>query len=181
MDFGISLDPLAVPQRHTLYDSESDEEDEQHQNRIDQLRSVFTVDKREKSEVLTGKSLLVGIGTTAAVFVRSFLHLRKEPSFSVKGDTGSVLAGKHFPMGKDKEDVTVVYEVEGAAGKWVVCVHEGELRVEYSNFWTEKVGQSHIYNFWKLPKSLCKYCFFSLSLSLGIWPGRARRGHSLGL
>lgn len=145
MDFGISLDPLAVPQRHTLYDSESDEEDEQHQNRVDQLRSVFAVDKREKSEALTGKSLLVGIGTTASVFLRSFVHLQQEPSFSVKSETGKVLAGKHFPSGKDKEDITVFYGVEGAAEKWVVCVHEVELRVEYSNVWTEKVGRRDAY------------------------------------
>lgn len=155
MDFGISLDPLAVPQRHTLYDSESDEEDEQHQNRVEQLRSVFTVDKGDKSEALTGKSLLVGIGTTASVFLRSFVHLQKEPSFSIKGET-KVLAGKHFPSGKGKEDITDFYEEEGAAEKWVVFVHEAELRVEYSNVWTEKVGQSCISNFWKLPKSLCK-------------------------
>lgn len=147
MDFGISLDPLAVPQRHTLYDSESDEEDEHHHDRIGQLRSAFAVGKREKSELLTRKYLLIGIGTTASVFVRSFVHLRKETLFSLQAETEDVLASKQFPSGKSREDITVFYEVEGAAEKWVVCAHEAELRVEYSNFWTEKVGQSHTFNF----------------------------------
>lgn len=143
MDFGISLDPLAVPQRHTLYDSESDEDDEQYRNTIDQLSSVFAIEKHEKPEIekfLTGKTVLVGIGTTASVFVRSFVHVRQEPLFSVQTEAGNVLAGKHFPSGRGREDVTVFYEVEGASEKWVVCAHESELRVEYSNFWTKKVG-----------------------------------------
>lgn len=140
MDFGISLDPLAVPQRHTLYDSESDSESEQQQSKADEHSSVFAVDGRgviADGKCLTGKTLLVAVGSTASAFVKSFVHLREETLFSVRADA-EVQRGKLFSSGKGEKDISLCYEVEATA-EWVVCAHETELRIEYCNFWTEKV------------------------------------------
>ena len=139
MEFGLSLDPLAVPQRHTLYDSESDEEKEpQTQSELD---SVFAVDGRStnvEERFLTGKGLVIAVGSSASVFVRSFVRLRAELLCSVRADAGRVQRGKHFSNGSGAEEITQFHEVEGNA-EWVVCSHDKELRIEYCNLWTEKV------------------------------------------
>ena len=142
MEFGLSLDPLSVPQRHTLYDSESDEEKEpQPQSELD---SVFAVDGRNtnvEERFLTGKGLVVAVGSFASVFVRSFVRLRTELLCSVRADAGKVQRGKHFSCGSGAEEITHFHEVEGNA-EWVVCSHDKELRIEYCNSWTEKVHRT---------------------------------------
>ena len=134
MDFGISLDPLAVPQRHTLDDSESDEESEQQ---LQVETEVFTVGECGKNKPsLEGKAVLVGVGGTASLFLRSFLSLREEPAFSLRTEadkTQEVFIGKGT-----LRDVTAFHDVEGASS-CIACVHGAELRLEYCNHWTEKV------------------------------------------
>ena len=139
MEFGLSLDPLAVPQRHTLYDSESEEETEpQPQSELD---SALVVDGRStnfEEGFLAGKRLLVAVGSSASVFVRSFIRLRGESLCSVRADAAKVQKGKHFSSGNGTEEITQFHEVEGNT-EWAVCYHDTELRLEYCNLWTEKV------------------------------------------
>lgn len=137
MDFGISLDPLAVPQRHTLYDSESDEEREkQHQNE----REAFAVCENESGGAsLTGKVILVGVGSTASIFVQSFVSLREEQAFSLKADIDKVQKGRGFLPGKEAvRDVTVFHCLTDTSS-WLACLHATELGAEFCNRWTEKV------------------------------------------
>ena len=137
MDFGISLDPLDVAQRHSLYDSESEEESEQeHQNETD----VFTVDGRgEDRNFLAGRGLLLAFGSTASVFARSFVRLREEPFLSLQADASRAKRGTNFPRGKGAKNITHFQYTEEEDPKWIVCVHDTELLVEHCNHWAEKV------------------------------------------
>jgi hypothetical protein len=137
MDFGMSLDPLSVPQRHTLYDSDSDEEREQQEPQTDS--DEFTLEPSgDLAAHLAGKALLVGVGATASAFLRSFVCLSNEPSFTVQADAETVGKGAHFRKGKQRI-ATAIHSTVGGAGSWVACAHPGELRPEYCNRWTEKV------------------------------------------
>ena len=138
--FGISLDPLAVPQRHTLYDSESDEESETHdESKGIDPGSVFSVNaENDGTKLLKGKTLLLAVGSTASVFLRSFIRLRQEATFSLRADVDQVERGKPFQSGKGVRDISCVFAAEGR-DEWAVCTHVTELRVEYCNVWAEKV------------------------------------------
>lgn len=147
MDFGISLDPLAVPQRHALYDSESEEEGEQE---TQSESEVFRVDKiGEDGEFLAGKALLLALGNTASVFAKSFIRIREEPFLSLRTDVSRVKSNS--PRGKGAEDVTHFYYSQEESSKWAVCLHAAELQAEHCNHWADKVGSgsyfSHILTF----------------------------------
>ena len=136
MEFGISLDPLAVVQRHALYDSESDEESEQQPQ---ESSEVFTFDGRGKrGDILKGKTLLVAVGGSASVFVRSFVRLREEPLLSLQADVGRVEKGSHFPKGNAIKEITVFRDTEENT-ELLICTHPTELTIEFCNKWTEKV------------------------------------------
>ena len=148
MDFGISLDPLAVSQRHELYDSESEEEEDEtgEQNRAD------PAPEEGSGDFITGRSLIIGLGSTASVFVRSFVCLRESPSLSLPAEAAEIRAGeKNAQSGHEREEIAAVelYETQGNS-QWVVCAHSKELRAENCNRWTEKVY---------LAFSLCTYPF----------------------
>ena len=171
MEFGLSLDPLAVSQRHTLYDSESEEETEpQSQSELD---SAFVVDGRStnfEERFLAGKRLFVAVGSSASVFVRSFIRLREESLCSVRADAAKVQKGKHFSSGNGTEEITQFHEVEGNT-EWAVCYHDTELRLEYCNLWTEKVYTGNTV-------SMLACISFTVAV-VGIQPRAAETSHRL--
>ena len=134
--FGISLDPLAVPQRHALYDSDEEQEGEEA-GKQGELSSVFSV-RGDSTRPLEGKKLAVAVGSTASVFLRSFLRLREETVLSVHAEGDRVSEGRFFPSAGGSQAVSRLIPVEGG-GQWVACVHETVLRVELCNLWAEKV------------------------------------------
>jgi hypothetical protein len=134
MDFGISLDPLAVSQRHALYDSDSEDEEDESQRPADS-------GGKRSSDFLTGRPLLIGVGSTASLFVRSFVCLGDAPSLSLPSEP--VARGKGSQFVDDRrgphEVAAVEFYVAEGNGEWVASVQPALQRAEYSNRWTEKV------------------------------------------
>lgn len=136
LDFGISLDPSAVTQRHTLYDS--DEEETEIEN-IDEIFSVADSDSQKP-----GCTLILTVGQTASIFARSYFELETDPVCKVTSKTPTVIKDKYFPSSSDQSTTTIseVYEAKTASGctdEYLVCVHERELKSEYLNIWCSKV------------------------------------------
>ncbi len=152
MEFGISLDPLLVAQRHALYDSDEEEEE------ITGTSDVFSVRSPEAAtpERQT-RTLLIALGAAAVTFARSHLDLSDQPIFRLLSRTSRVVKGQHFPAhgrtelegdGEEEEvvEVSLAHEAKGKpggeseeAGRFVVCIHEKALKSEYCNLWAAKV------------------------------------------
>ena len=139
LDFGISLDAAAVTQRHTLYDS--DEEDEE----IGDVNSVFSINATTPAK-LDGATLLVAVGPTASIFARSYFILESEPLYLISG-SDKVVQRPYTAIKKDSDDKTTVTISEIFSAKrntpgspFLVCVHEKPLASEYCNIWCAKVG-----------------------------------------
>ncbi len=129
MEFGISLDPSSVPQRHALYDS--DEENEQS----DLLKANFVfhspLDSAHKSH-----SLVLAVGPTACIFAKS--HFVLSLFTTLETTTQTMFQGMYFP--KSQEGLCLVSELMGADGGDVIfCLHEKNLKPEYVNAWSKKV------------------------------------------
>lgn len=149
MEFGISLDQLLVAQRHTLYDSDEEEEEVKG---ADELFSVGLAD----GPPLAGEkcSLLIALGEAAVTFVRSYLDLQEHPTFNLVSRTSKVLKGLHFPAhgGKEESDKESSLAVSSAyvarekqcdskeGGQIMVVTHDKPLKPEYCNLWAAKVN-----------------------------------------
>ena len=135
MEFGLSLDALSVPQRHALYDS--DEEEEEEKRITSEHSNAFSL-ACDSPHALRGKTLLLALGTTASVFLRSYLRLREGTVLSLRAE-GRALRGKPFSGWPGKQ--LVVSEALCVEGReeCVVCVHEKELQLELCSQWVEKV------------------------------------------
>ena len=142
MDFGISLDPLAVSERHALFDSDSDEEEDENQQPHEPLGEPDdSGGQRQSSDFLTGKTLIIGIGSTGSVFVRSFVRLGDAPSLSIPAEAvvGKRKRDVHDRRGPHEISAVEFYEAAEGKDECVVSVQPKLQRVEYSNHWTEKV------------------------------------------
>ena len=142
MEFGISLDPLSVTQRHTLHDS--DEEDEARA-----AVAAFSITPTAGSDGIG--TLLVALGQYGVAFVRSFLNLSGQASFQLTSSSSKVVKGLYFPIhGSDSEEslpvsTSMVYEARRKGsesdngGQFMVCTHEQPLNSEYCNLWAAEV------------------------------------------
>ena len=140
LGFGISLDPLLVTQRHTLDDSE--DEDEEDLQKTPVIFSVVGMVPNSRG------TLLMAVGQTPAVFMRSFLDLEKEAAYVVTTETARVVKNSCFPSpSKDLQSVTIseVYAAKRkvAGAPFLVCVHEKSLKSEYGNMWATTVRTVH--------------------------------------
>ena len=140
LDFGISPDPLAVPQRHALYDSDDSEEDEPAVDKAPSPpHSVFSLENGDTNgQSLSGKTLSVGVGSTASLFLKSFLHLRETAPFSVRADLDKVFPNR-FSSGRGVGNVSTAFVAEGGR-EWKVYLHESEIRPELCHLWAEEVS-----------------------------------------
>lgn len=143
-EFGISLDPAAVTQRHTLYDSDEEEEE------IEIASGVFSVNLKAPISG-GGVALLVAIGQTAAIFARSYFVLDSEPLCQITSESSKVLAGRYFESrltAHAKEDARVTVQVgevynakrKSPGAPFLVCIFENALKSEYCNLWAAKVS-----------------------------------------
>lgn len=141
--YGISLDPSAVSQRHTLCDS--DDEDE-----LECVNSPFTIDISTPYPEFTppAVSLIVAVGQPASIFVKSHLYLKTLPSSdSVLFQTSHPNAFKDQYFTAKPCDQCVVTEVysatqreTGGASDTHVCVHDRNLKPDNVNVWSTKVS-----------------------------------------
>ncbi len=131
MEFGISLDPSSVPQRHALYDS--DEEDEQ----IDTQQADFVFQPSTLDSIHKNNTLVVAIGQTACIFAKSLFTL--SPLSTLEASTRGIFQGTYFP--KTGEASCLVSELMCAdEGDAVFCLHENSLKPEHVNAWFKKVN-----------------------------------------
>ena len=134
LDF-ISLD---VAQRHTLYDS--DEEDEV----IENAAEIFSVTSQAKLQELSKPTLLIAVGQTAAIFAKSYLFLEPEPLSVMTTSSQKVFKNRFFAE-KATDDVLCVSELyvaklKSPGNSFLVCIHEQPLNSEYCNLWSLKVS-----------------------------------------
>lgn len=131
MEFGISLDPSSVPQRHALYDS--DEEDEQ----VDTQQADFVFQPSTLDSTHKNNTLVVAIGQTACIFAKSVFIL--SPLSTLEASTRGIFQGTYFP--KTGEASCLVSELMCAdEGDAVFCLHENSLKPEHVNAWFKKVN-----------------------------------------
>ena len=132
MDFGISLDPSSVPQRHALYDSDEEEGDE---TEIQQPELVFAPPTQD---ITQSNTLVVAVETTACLFVRS--HFMLTPLCSLEGSTQAVFKGTYFPKSGDKRCVVSEVVRADGGGEVVICLHERSVKSEHINAWAKMVN-----------------------------------------
>ncbi len=131
MEFGISLDPSSVPQRHALYDS--DEEEEQTES----LKANFIFQPPPESvQIHKSYSLVVAVGSIPCIFARS--HFILSPLLTLEASTRAIFQGMYFP--KSSQESCLVSELMNADGGDVIfCLHEKNLKSEHVNAWSKKV------------------------------------------
>ena len=131
-----------MSQRHALYDSDSEEEDECQRPYDDP--GATDAGRESSSDFLTGRTLLVGVGSTASVFLRSFVRLNDTPAISLPAEAVAAVGRKGSRIVDDRRGPHeiasrgILRTAEGDCG-WVACVQPKLQRPEYGNRWTEKV------------------------------------------
>lgn len=148
MEFGLYVDPIVLTQRHTLYDSDEEE------NEAEKTEVTITASRSDsKAPIGEGGTLLVAVGPTASIFAKSYPLLVDRPSCSIVANSQTALQGKYFPPTKSRESaekvgedvvcLSEVYAVKSEAsregGNCFVCAHEKPLKPEYCNIWASKV------------------------------------------
>lgn len=142
--FGISLDPSAVTQRHTLYDSDEDDENPKPQ---------FTVEVCSPSPVnAVAVPLVITVGQPASVFVKSQFCLETcHPNNPVSFQTSSIniFKDQYFPSPAAVDGsggqctVTEVYPAQarnGGEAEVQFLIHNRDLKPENVNVWSGKVS-----------------------------------------
>ena len=145
MAFGLYVDPIVLSQRHTLYDSDEEAENEK-ENEI----SITVTDA--KQPVTEGGILLVAVGLTASIFAQSYPVLVDGPTCSILADSQTVFKDKYFPSRAkaesklDPDDLVCLSEMYAVKsdssvdrGNCFVCVHKQPLKPEHCNSWASKV------------------------------------------
>ena len=142
MDFGISLDPSSVVQRHSLEDSDEEEDESET---VGNATETFTVPNRRDQLDPAGK-LIIAIGQPAVIFIKSYLDLEPLPSYTISTKTLTAFKDKHFSSGTHHQDDTYTVS-EGSdakrtgsdVGRCLVCTHQQPLNSKYCNLWCSKV------------------------------------------
>ena len=139
MDFGISLDPSSVAQRHCLEDSDEEEEDDIKSggNEAD----IFTLP--ETCNLGPGVNIVIfTIGLPASIFIKSYLN-ELIPSFKITTNFPTVFKDKFFTT-STPQTVDEVFEVqskgEKSEEKFLVCVHKQQLTPQHCNLWCNSVS-----------------------------------------
>ena len=142
LQFGMSLDPYSVPQRHCFYDSD-EEQDEIDEEEL----SLSIIDLPENCPKLKSKLLIIATSTIAAAFIRSHVITDPNPLSSiVTKQSLRAFKGKYFsPSGEQtdhhEETITDVFLLKEKKDV-CICIHEQPLREEYCNEWSRKVNIS---------------------------------------
>lgn len=141
MDFGISLDASAVPQRHLLEDSDADEDDEVSVGT--DREQIFTSPDVGSGGATTGENLIIAIGQSASIFVKSHLSLEPVPAFAVQTDSHTVF--QSWPRNTRRSTYTVsegfkVCCKNPEQENFLACTHEELLNTLQCNSWCAKVS-----------------------------------------
>lgn len=131
-DFGITLDPTYILQRHTLEDSDEEETEK---------NADFVIVPGTSSRL--DSSLIFAFGTPASIFANSYLKLENSPVHEIKSSHITVYKDKAFPV-SDKEEIVVseIFNVECREGSCSVCIHKSELKSVYCQEWCSLVRTS---------------------------------------
>ncbi len=149
MDFGISLDPSSVSQRHCLEDSDEEDEDSKESETAGNVGEAFKLpDQRE--QLPPAANLIIAIGHPAVVFTKIYLDLEALPSCTISTDVLTVFKDKHFTTGSyhqgDEYIVSEGFEIKCTGSdleRYLLCTHEQLLNSQYCNLWCSKV-QTHM-------------------------------------
>lgn len=136
MDFGISLDPSSVAQRHCLEDSDEEEEDDikSDGNEAD----IFTVPEKTSSGSGPGvNTVIFTIGLPASIFIKSYLNPESIPSFKTTTNFPTVFKDKFFTT-STPQTVDEVFEVQNKGFR--VCVHKQQLTPQHCSLWCDRVS-----------------------------------------
>ena len=137
-DFGISLDPSSVAQRHAFYDSDEEEEAA--------AASTPTFSVKPAQACSKADVLIFAFGEVASVFVQSYFCL--EPLCTVAADSPTALKDRYFAkqrkaLQEDAESTVIskifTVETNSEHRRCLVCIHEKPLKLELVNLWTVKV------------------------------------------
>ena len=130
LDFGISLDPSAVLQRHSLQDSDDEEEERQ----IELIAIPFTPAARRSR-------VIFAFGTAASIFTNSYFTIHDAPTYQIRSDCITVYKEKSFPScKKEKPVLSEVFDVHCTNESFSLCVHVSELKSIYCQSWCSLVG-----------------------------------------
>ena len=135
LDYGISLDPLAVPQRHFL---EEDSDGEEEIKVEPELTFPATAELGRSSNVI------LAIGLAASIFTRSFLNTLHDSPYQILSDSVEVFKDKSFPTSSDKvkdyHKVSEIFGLESKGGKtYSLCVQELQVKSQHCHNWCSKV------------------------------------------
>ena len=139
LQFGLSLDPSVVPQRHCFYDSDEEDAESDADGGNAHLLTFSGAKNSFKTPLL-----LVCTSPVSSAFARCFFSVKKERFAAISCTSASeALQGRYFsaPRPPDRpseaELVTTFLNSEGEAA--VVCAQEQQLKIELCNAWAEMV------------------------------------------
>lgn len=140
MDFGISLDPSLVTQRHSLEDS-SDEENVENTRDYD-ISKTFCISNHEY--LSKGPNLIIAVGQAPSIFVKSHFKLDSLPLSRITANSAAVFRDKHFPADTHNSDciVSEMFDIsskDSITEKFTLFIHEQQLKSQYCNVWCAKV------------------------------------------
>jgi hypothetical protein len=142
MDFGISLDASSVSQRHCFEDSEDSDEDEVD---TEQTHIFTSPNGGARDSVLRGTNLIIAIGLSPSIFIKSYLNLKLVSSYTVATNTPALFKDRHFSSSTESPTMTVSegFEVGCRSPEsevFLACTHEQQLNSKYCNLWCAKVS-----------------------------------------
>lgn len=141
------MDSDFVIQRHCFEDSSEEEDDE-----VDE--PTFTTPNFNKTDLNHGANLIIAVGQTASLFLRSHFIVDLLSSCTITTTSLRVFKDKYFPTpvqhSAGSYTVTEVYTMrqkEGNSGSsstenFYLCVHEQPLDSRFCNQWCAKVNKS---------------------------------------
>ena len=118
--------------RHEFYDSEDEEQDSPSSS------TAFSVHRHEDFKDTENYSLLIGVGSEASFFLRSYLELGLQPVLTITCSEPGLVA-KH--EGSIVTEVYIVEKKAGAGRRCLVCLHPGPVLPQYCNTWCEQVSR----------------------------------------
>ena len=136
--FGISLDSSAVIQRHTLYDSEEEEDEDTECQKPTFMKFVFNIAGR----ITVGTPLIITIGQPASIFVKSHFILKPQPQSVLISNTCAA-GGDESGLVGSATDQGKVYPAEARNGENAETqfyVHHKNLKPEFVNVWCAEVS-----------------------------------------
>lgn len=137
-DFGISLDSSAVIQRHTLYDSEDEEENVESQKPTF-IKFAFNVSAGRITEDVPS---IITVGQPASIFVKSHFIPKDQPQSNLISYTNTSEEDESGLV-CDQRDQGNVYLAEarkGGSAETQFYVHDKNLKPEFVNVWCAEVS-----------------------------------------